>query len=110
MTRVDFGELMDRDIVRELVHPGPTEFLRPRHAQESELTHLADVFPGKGRGSVQLAGHRGHVLPAEIADHVADLLMLLGEVKRGIHGSNYGSGTATRLAPSGLLSECRGIR
>ncbi len=40
---------------------------------------------GKVEVAVQLPGDRGDVLPGEVAHHVADLVVLFGEVQREIH-------------------------
>ncbi len=97
---IDLGQLVDGDVVGELVHPGPAELLRPGHAEQAEFAHFADVVPGKFRGAIEFAGDRGHLLPGELADHVAHLLVLLAEVEREIHDSTcvrvWGG---TRLAP-----------
>ncbi len=44
---VHLGHLVDGDVVGELVHAGAAELLAPGHAQEAELAHGLDVFPGE---------------------------------------------------------------
>ena len=81
VARVDLGQLVDGDVVAELVHPGAAEVLAPGHAQQTQLTHRLHVFPGKLGGAVELARDRGDVGPGELAHHVADLIVVLGEVE-----------------------------
>ena len=56
---IHLGQLVDRDVVGELVHPGPAQLLGPRDAEQPEVAHPLDVVPGEGGGAVELAGHRG---------------------------------------------------
>ena len=88
VARVHLGHLVDGDVVGELVHPGAAELLAPGHAEEAQLAHRLDVVPGEGGGAVQLAGDRSDLRPRELADHLADLVMVLGEVERVVHGSD----------------------
>ena len=88
VARVHLGHLVDRDVVGELVHPRAAQLLAPGHAEEAELAHRLDVLPGEGGGAVQLPRDRGDLGPGELADHLADLVVVFGEVERIVHGSD----------------------
>ncbi len=81
VARVHLGHLVDRDVIGELVHPGAAELLAPWHAEQAELAHGLDVLPGKLGGPVELACDGRDVAPGEVADHLADLVMMFGEVE-----------------------------
>jgi hypothetical protein len=81
MARVHLGHLVDRDVIGELVHPGAAELLAPRHAKEAELAHGLDVLPREFGVPVELARHGRDVAPGEIPDHLADLVVMVGEVE-----------------------------
>ena len=81
VTRVHLGHLVDGDVVGELVHAGAAQLLAPGHAEEAQLAHGLDVVPGEGGGLVQLPRNRGDLGPGEIADHLANLVMLFVEVE-----------------------------
>jgi hypothetical protein len=78
VARVHLGHLVDGDVIGELVHAGAAELLAPGHAQQAQLAHRLDVVPGKGGRAVQLPGDRSDPRPRELADHLSDLVMVLG--------------------------------
>ena len=85
VARVHLGHLVDGDVVGELVHPGAAQLLAPGHAEEAELAHGLDVLPGELRGAVQLAGHGRDPFLGELAHHLADLVVMFGEIERVVH-------------------------
>ena len=88
VARVHLGHFVDGDVIGELVHPGAAEFVAPGHAQKAQLAHRLDVVPGEGGRAVQLAGDGSDARLRKLADHLSDLVMVLGEVKRIVHGSD----------------------
>src|SRR5881296_2746922 len=86
VARVHLGELVDDDDVGEVVHPGAAELFRPGDAEQAELGHLLHVVPGELALEVVLACGRFHDLLGEVAHHVADLEVLVGEVEGVVHG------------------------
>src|SRR5690606_9494074 len=74
------GELVDGKHVADPIHGRPPELLVPRHAEESELTHLLDVLPGEVTGPVELRGDGGDLVGCEIAHHLANHPVVLVEV------------------------------
>ena len=84
---VYLGHLMDGDVVGKLGHPGTAQLFAPGHAEQAQLTHCLDVFPRKGGGAIELGRHGGDVGPGEVANHLANLMMLLGEIERVVHGA-----------------------
>src|SRR3989454_1938266 len=58
VARVDLRELVDHHDVGEVVHAGPTQLLRPRNAEQAEVSHLSHVVPGELARQVVAAGRR----------------------------------------------------
>jgi hypothetical protein len=90
VARVDLGELVNDDDVRQVIHPRPTEVLRPRDPEQAKLRHLFDVVPGKAAVEIVFPGGGLDDGSREIADHLADLEMVVGEVQRVVHRRNIG--------------------
>ena len=85
VTGVDLGELVDDEDVREIVHAGPAQLLRPGNAEQSQVGHAPDVVP-RERAVAVIAGRAGfHDVLREVAHHVAHLKMMVGEVERVVH-------------------------
>jgi len=78
---------MDGDVVGKLVHPGTAELFAPGHTEQAELTHGLDVFPGERGRAIELGGHRRDMGPGEVANHLANVMVLLGEIERIVHGN-----------------------
>src|SRR5205814_805186 len=89
VTRVDLGELVDHDDVREIVHPRAAELLRPGDAEHAELGHPLHIVPREAALEIVLSGARPDHAVREVAHHVAHLMVLVGEVERGVHGKKY---------------------
>ena len=86
MARVHLRHLVDRDVVGDLVHAGAAELLGPWHAEQAELAHRLDVVPGKSGSLIELARDRRDMVAGKLAHHFADLMVLLGEVEKVVHG------------------------
>ena len=87
--RVDLRQLVDHDHEAQDVEPRAAELFGPRHAEQSELAHLADAFPGNLARRVVLGGDRRDLVAGELANHLAGREVLLGEVERIIHGAAF---------------------
>jgi hypothetical protein len=85
MTGIHLGHFMDRDVVRELIHTRAAELLAPGNAEQAELSHGFDVFPGESRCAVKLGGHWQDVRAGEVPNHLADLVVVFGEVEGIVH-------------------------
>src|SRR5205809_3832509 len=85
MGGVDLGQLVDHDHVADEIEPGAAQLFGPRYAEQSQIRHLADVFPWEGGIGVVLRGHRSHFVAREGAHHLARGEMLFSEVKRIVH-------------------------
>ncbi len=79
--RVDPGQLLDRQRVRDGVAAGPAVLLRDRQAHQPELAQFRDELVGEARLAVELLGDRSDPLASELPDGVADELLLLREVE-----------------------------
>ncbi len=88
VARVDLRELVDHHDVGEVVHAGSTQLLRPRNAEQAEVGHLSHVVPGELTRQVVAAGARLHDLLREVAYHVANLKVKVGEVEGVVHAEN----------------------
>jgi len=67
---VDLRQLVDHDHEADEIEPRPTELFRPRHAEEPELTHLADVVPRELGVGVELLRDRCDFFLSEMPDHL----------------------------------------
>ncbi len=85
VTGVDLGELVDDRDVRQVVHSGAPQLLRPRNPEQPQLGHLLDIVPGEAAVEIVLAGGGLYDVLGEIADHLADLEMMVAEVERIMH-------------------------
>ena len=99
MRSVYLRHLVDHDDIAQNVETGATKLFGPWDAEQTELAHLPDAFPGKLRLRVELGGHWTYFAVRELADHVADREVLLGEVERVVHGflSRYCSREVLRV-------------
>src|SRR2546423_2803236 len=88
MTGVDLGELVDDEDVREVVHTGAAQLLRPGNAEQPQVGHASHVVPGERAVAVVLARAGLHDLLCEVAHHVAELQVVIGEVEGVVHGGN----------------------
>ena len=85
--RVDLRQLVDHDHEAQQVEPRAAQLLGPRHAEQSELAHLANAFPRELGARVALRGDRRDLVSGELAHHLARREVLFGEIQRIIHGS-----------------------
>src|SRR5687767_33395 len=85
MARIDLGHLVDGDVVRELIHAGAAELVAPGYAQQAQLSHGFDVFPGKGRRAIELGGYWRDMGAGKVPNHLADLMVVFGEVEGIVH-------------------------
>ena len=87
VARVHLGELVDHRDVREIVHPRAAQLLGPRDPEEAQLRHALHVVPRKA--ALQVVGARTglHDVLREVAHHVADLEVLVGEVQCVVHAA-----------------------
>src|SRR5205814_5722689 len=88
VTGVDLRELVDDEDVGEIVHAGAAQILRPGNTEQSQVGHAPHVVPRERAVAVVLRGARLHDLLREVAHHVADLEMVVGEVERVVHAGN----------------------
>ena len=86
VARINLRELVDDRDVGQVIHPRPAHLLRPRNAEQSQLRHLLDVVPGETAVEIVLAGGGFDDGAGEVANHLADLEMVVAEVERVVHG------------------------
>ena len=86
VARIDLRELVDHQDVGEIVHPGPSQLLRPRDAEQAQVGHPPHVVPREAALDVVAARARLHDLLREVAHHVTHLEVVLGEVEGVVHG------------------------
>src|SRR5262249_35473484 len=82
--RVDAGQLLDGDRVRDGVGAGAAVLLGDRDAHEAELPELRDEVVGEPAFAIELLRHRSDAIPCERPDGVSDQLVLWSEVE--VHG------------------------
>ena len=78
--RVDAGQLLDRDRVRERVRAAAAVLLGNRHAHEAELGQLGDELVREATLAVELLGDRRDSPLGEVANGRADELVLRCQV------------------------------
>src|SRR5207245_4793060 len=98
VARVHLRELVDDDDVGEVIHPRPTELLRPGDAEQAQVGHLLDVVPGESAFEIVPPGARPYNLLREVAHQVAHLVVLLGEVEGRVHGGEYSRTLTSHVA------------
>ncbi len=81
VTRIHLGHLVNRDVIGQLVHSGPTQLLGPGNAEEAKLAHGLDVVPRKRRSPIELRGDGCDMITGKLPDHFADLMVVLVEVE-----------------------------
>ena len=74
--RVHACELLDGDRVRDGVRSRPAVLLGNRHAHQSELPELGDELVREARLAIELLRDRRDPLHREVADGLADELVL----------------------------------
>ena len=74
--RIDAGELLDRDRVRERVAACASELLRERDPHQAEVGHLRDELVREARLAVELLGDGCDAVDCEPADRLAEELVL----------------------------------
>ena len=79
--RVDARQLLDRDRVRDGVGAAAAVLLRDRHPHQPELGQLGHQLVGEAVLAVELLRDRRDLLLGELADGVADELVLRLEVE-----------------------------
>src|SRR5712664_2025568 len=89
VARVDFRELVNDRDVGEVIHPRPAQPFRPGDSEETEISHLFDAIPREAALEIVLSGGRLEAGLAEVAPHLADLEMVVGEVERIVHPEIY---------------------
>src|SRR6185437_4857215 len=86
MRSVHLGHFVDHDHVADVVHPRAAERLGPGHAEQSQVGHFPDVLPREGGIDVEAGGDWRHLGAREFTYHLADRVVLLGEIRKVIHG------------------------
>ena len=94
---VDARERLDREAQRHVVAALAPDLLGERQAEEPELAHLRDDVHRQFVRSVGLVGLRRDDGVGELADHVVQLLFLVGQV---VHGAPHSWSDAFATAPS----------
>ena len=79
--RVDPGQLLDRERVRERVAAATAVLLRERDAHQPELAQLGHDLVGEPLLAVELLGDRRDLLPREVPHGGLDQLLLGAEVE-----------------------------
>ena len=95
--RVDPGQLLDRDRVRERVAAAAAVLLGDRDPHQPELGHLGDELVREAVLAVELLGDRRDLLDRERAHRVADQLVLGREVE--VHAARRAASSAISRTP-----------
>ena len=79
---VDPSDLLDGDAQRHEVAAAAAPFLGEHEPEQSEFAHLVDDVDGEVVLAVPLGRVRGDLLRGEVAHDAAELLVVLGDLKR----------------------------
>ena len=91
--RIDTRQLLDADRVRQRVGPGAAVLLGDRHAHQPELGELADDLVRETLLTVELLGDGRDPLDRELANRLAEQLVLGLEVE--VHGEASACASST---------------
>src|SRR6185369_1646947 len=86
MARIDFRELVNHGDVRQIIHARAAQLFGPWNSEETELGHLLHVVPGEATVEVVGAAGRFNDVAGEVANHLAHLEVMLGEIQTVVHG------------------------
>ena len=95
--RVDAGQLLDRDGIRESVAAAAFVLLRNRDAHEPQLGKLGDDVVGKAMLAVELLRDRRDAPLREIAHGAAEQLVLFGKIE--IHEERRPASSVSNRTP-----------
>src|SRR6185503_11583628 len=86
MARIRFRANVDYGDVRQIIHARAAQLFGPWNSEETELGHLLHIVPGEPALEVVGAGGRFDDGAGEVANHLAHLEMMLGEIQTVVHG------------------------
>ncbi len=75
------GDLLDRDHMREVSHPGAAVFLGHGDAQQAQLAQFGPELGGELVAAVDLGGHRLQPFLRPAVHHVAQGIHILAEIE-----------------------------
>ncbi|MNE32408.1 hypothetical protein D3C80_1260190 [compost metagenome] len=88
------GDLLQRQGIGLVAGVAAAQLLRYQHAEEAELAHLADRLGGIAMLAIPLLGERAQALLGELASHLADTQLIVGQQ----HGQSPQSRRSTAMA------------